>query len=112
MGIGLADFCHRRVIDAMDIASTELNAITSGRVALAKLPTSFTSEREMLDTALASIGSVSPDKVRLVWIRNTLKIAEFAASEVYLDEVSRRGDLEILTEPAPLVDLMQPTTEN
>ena len=109
MGIGLADFCNRRVLDAMDVDATQLNAITSGRVAAAKLPMSFVSDREMLNAALTSIGSPSTENVRVVWIRNTLDIAEFAFSEAYREEVSQRDDLEIAPDAFSLSDLLLAT---
>ena len=59
----------------------------------------------MLDAAIASLG-VPTDQVRLVWIRNTLDIAEFAVSEAFLDEVSDSAELEKLTDLQPLAKLM------
>jgi hypothetical protein len=102
IGIGLADFCHARVLAAMDRDATRLNALTSGYIETAKLPLDFASDSTMLDAALASVGTKPPDQVRLLWIRNTLELSELASSTPYLAEAAARGDLEILSEPIAL----------
>ena len=45
----------------------------------------------MLDAALRGGGD------KIVWIKNTLQLAEAECSAAYLDEAKRRDDLEILT---------------
>jgi len=40
--------------------------------------------------------------VKLLWIRNTLDLAEVECSAAYLETVRQRSDLEILVEPRPL----------
>ena len=52
--------------------------------------------------ALGTIGLVEPPDARLLWIANTLDLAEVECSAAYLDEARRRADLEILTGPREL----------
>ena len=50
----------------------------------------------------AASASTEPRKARLLWIRDTLALAELECSAAYLDEARQRPNLEILT---PLRDL-------
>ena len=47
-------------------------------------------------------GLTEPPDARIVWIRNTLDLAEVECSQAYLEEARARPDLEILTEPRDL----------
>jgi hypothetical protein len=48
---------------------------------------------------LTQIGLREPPDARVLWIRNTLDLAEVECSVAYLEEARRRDDLEILCEP-------------
>ncbi|MCY3757795.1 MAG: hypothetical protein OXG96_08745, partial [Acidobacteria bacterium] len=43
-----------------------------------------------------------PPDARLLWIRNTMALAEVECSAAYLEEARGREDLAILTGPRPL----------
>jgi nickel-dependent lactate racemase len=96
-GIGIVDFCPRRLADQIDLPSTWVNGITSGHIGAVKMPPVCASDRETLDTALTTIGLVPPENAGIVWIRNTLDLAEVECSSAYLSEAQSRGDLEVLT---------------
>jgi hypothetical protein len=102
VGLGIAEFCKSQVIRQTNLRATRLNAIVAGHVSAALLPLDYPTDREILDLALGTVGLVDPPQAKLLWIRNTLELAELACSAAYLDEVRRRDDLEILT---PLYDL-------
>ena len=102
VGLGLAEFCHSRIVKSMDQRATFLNGITSGNVAAAMIPVHFDTDQELIEAALATIGMVSPTDARLLWIRNTLDLSEIECSDAYLAETSQRDDLQALTPPRPL----------
>lgn len=102
VGLGCAEFCKSRVVREMDLHATRLNAITAGHVSAAMLPLDYETDREILNLALGTIGLVEPANARLLWITNTLELAELECSAAYLAEARRRDDLEVLT---PLRDL-------
>jgi predicted aconitase with swiveling domain len=102
VGIGIAEFCRSQLLRDTNFAATRLNAITANHLSAAMPPLDYETDREILDVALSTIGLVEPQRARLLWIANTLKLAEVECSAAYLDEVRRRDDLEILT---PLRDL-------
>jgi hypothetical protein len=66
------------------------------------VPIHFETDREVLEAALPLIGLTDPPDARLMWIRNTLSVAEVECSAAYREEARQRDDLEILTELRPL----------
>lgn len=102
VGLGIADFCTTRLLEQHDRQSTWINIITSGNLAAVKYPLNFDTDRELLDVALSTIGLTEPPRAKILWIKNTLKLAEVECSAAYFAEAKERGDLEILT---PLRDL-------
>ncbi len=102
VGLGCAEFCKSQVLREMDVLATRLNAITASHLAAAMTPLDYETDREILDVALGTIGLVEPANARLLWISNTLELAEIECSAAYFEEARRRDDLEVLT---PLRDL-------
>jgi len=99
IGLGIADFCHQRALAAMDRDTLYTNCITSGHVSAGFIPLNFATDREMLSAALATIGLTEPPAARVMWIRNTLELAEVECSAAYLGEAQQRPELTVLTEP-------------
>ena len=56
----------------------------------------------MLHAVLPLIGLTDPPDAKLMWIRNTLDVAELECSAAYWDEAQSHEDLDILSEPRPL----------
>lgn len=98
-GIGIAEFCHDRVIEKMDSEATRINCLTGGHPTAAMLPLHYPSDREMLAAALPTIGLVEPNDARVMWIHNTLDVGELECSEAYFPAVADRTDLELLLQP-------------
>jgi hypothetical protein len=101
-GLGLADLCTTRAVEQIDATSTYVNCLTSGFPDGAKIPIHFRTDREVITAALGMIGLRVRDQARLVWIRNTLDLAEVECSAAYLHQARARDDLEVLVEPRPL----------
>ena len=101
-GIGLVEFCRSRIVREMDVHATRTNCLTGSHATAAMVPLDYETDREILDVALSVIGLRQPAAARLMWIQNTLKIAEMECSEAYFDEARQRSDLEILTQPRKL----------
>ena len=99
VGLGMAEFCRSQLLRETDFSATRLNAITAGHVAAAMSPLDYETDREMLTAALGPIGLKGPAEAKLLWIRNTLQLAEVECSTAYLEEARSRDDLEILTDP-------------
>jgi hypothetical protein len=97
-GIGMAEFCTTRTVRQTDLRITRINCLTSGHVSACMLPVDFETDREILDAALPTIGLTTSPQAKILWIHNTLDLAEVECSRVFLDEARGRDDLEILTD--------------
>ena len=98
IGLGLVEFCHTKLVEAMDPHATFVNGVTSGNVAGAMIPVHYDTDRKLLAAALATIGMTEPADARVMWIRNTLELAEVECSEAYLTQLSQRPELRQLTD--------------
>jgi hypothetical protein len=101
-GIGNADFTTRRLVDKIDMKPTLINCITACSPGMAKVPATYETDREAIETALSCIGLTPAENARVVRIRNTLAIGELHVSEAYAAEVVRRADLTVVGAAAPL----------
>jgi hypothetical protein len=97
-GIGMAEFCTTRTLREMNVEFTRINCLTSGHVAAAMTPVDFETDREILDEALPTIGLTEPPDAKILWIHNTLDVAEVECSQVFLNEARGRDDLEIASD--------------
>lgn len=103
VGVGLADFIHRRLRDAMIPEATWVNAITALMPANARVPMDFPTDVKALEAALSTLGYADPRSAKVLWIKNTLSCESVLASEPYLEEITSRKDLVAETKPAPVV---------
>jgi hypothetical protein len=101
-GVGLTEFCKTTLVEQADWKITWLNCITSGNVPFAMRPIHLDTDRELLDAAISTIGLTEAIDSKILWIKNTLQLAEVECSAAYLDEARRREDLEIITPPRAL----------
>jgi len=101
-GIGMAEFCRTRVVEKANVKITRINCLTGGHPTAAMLPLDYASDKEILDAAFPTIGLTEPPQAKLMWVHNTLEVAEAECSAAYLNEARERPDLTILREPRPL----------
>ncbi|MBL9122401.1 MAG: DUF2088 domain-containing protein [Planctomycetaceae bacterium] len=101
-GIGMAEFCTTRTIRQVDWHITKINCLTGGHITGAAAPADYETDREVLEMALQAIGLVEPPEAKVLWIRNTLHLAEVECSVAYWEDARQRDDLEILTDPREL----------
>ncbi len=101
-GIGIAEMCHRRVIEQMDVAATRMNCLTGGHLTAAMIPVDFPNDRAALTAAMGQTGLLTPEQVPAMWIKNTLHLEELECSQVLYDDISRRPNIEVLTQPRSL----------
>jgi len=91
IGLGLADYVHRRVVDKMDAEMTALNCITAVAPEKARIPIVLTSDRRALEAAFRSIGLWTAESVRLAWIINTSDLKRLAVSPALAEEARSKG---------------------
>jgi hypothetical protein len=91
IGLGLADYVHRRVVDKMDAEMTALNCITAVAPEKARVPIIETSDRSALEAAFRSIGPWTAESVRLAWIINSSDLRRLAVSAALAAEARAKG---------------------
>jgi hypothetical protein len=100
-GIGNADITTRRLAGRIDWRKTTINVLTASAPNAAMMPLAFESDRDAVESALGSIGSIEPEQARVIRIRNTLMLSEIECSEAFLPEIEKSPNLEILGEARP-----------
>jgi hypothetical protein len=88
IGIGLADFTTRRLVNKIDFAAMNLNCITAVTPEKARIPISFENDRLALAAVFQTIGPKDAGTVRLAWIRNTLALDDLWVSPAALASVA------------------------
>ena len=101
-GIGIAEYCHQRVVDQMDRHITVINCMTGNAPSGAAVPIYFPTDSECIEKALTTVGFVQPENARVLRIRNTLHLGELLVSEAYAPEVEARDDLSVLAASADM----------
>ncbi|MEC7448092.1 MAG: lactate racemase domain-containing protein [Planctomycetota bacterium] len=102
IGLGLAEFCLTRVIDAMDVNVTRINSLTGSHPTAGMIPFDYPNDAEMLEAAVQTVGLVEPDSLRILWSQDTLHLGEIECSEAYWEQAQQRDDLEVLVSPRSL----------
>jgi len=101
-GVGLADFVTRKLVDKIDRKATYLNCLTTTFVTRAFIPLYFDTEKETLDTMMHCLRQTPRDKLRLVFIPNTLFLNECYVSEAIAGELTDKERFEICGAPLPV----------
>ncbi len=90
VGIGLADFTTRRLLEKIDFAVTGLNTFTSGFLARGRLPLVYETDEAAIDAALSHVFRAAPQQrpqARVIRIRSTLELERLWVSPALLEQV-------------------------
>jgi hypothetical protein len=98
VGIGLADFTTRDVINKLDTRAMATNAITAMTPEKARLPVSLSTDRAAVEAALQTIGAVEASDARIIHIKNTLEMSILHISHALKKEMEKRKDLMLVEE--------------
>ncbi|MFO0968807.1 MAG: hypothetical protein U0793_24900 [Gemmataceae bacterium] len=101
-GIGMADFTTARLVKSMNYQATVINCLTAGYPVHANTPVHFDADREVLDAALAILGTRPAEKARVIHIKNTLCLEEVEISEPCLAELAKKTQFEVVRGPYDL----------
>jgi Lactate racemase N-terminal domain len=93
IGIGLADFTTTRAVKTLDLKSMYMNALTAIGLHPAKIPIQFDTDREAIHSALATLASSSPEKLRVVRIADTLNLKRLLVSQSCISAVSHSPEI-------------------
>ncbi|MFO0841221.1 MAG: lactate racemase domain-containing protein [Gemmataceae bacterium] len=101
-GIGLADFTNTALVKGMNYQATVINCLTAGYPEGAFLPVHFDTDREVVEAALAIIGTRAPEEARLLRIQDTLHLDELEVSEAVLADPHPQTSFTALGRPRPM----------
>ena len=88
-------------MDKIDYRALYVNALAGGEPEHAKIPLTLANDCEALQAAIDSVGLIHKETLRIIRIRNTLKLSVVDVSIAYQQEISARSDLEIISGPQP-----------
>ena len=92
IGIGLADFVTRKVVEKIDYRATYINSVTAITPEKARLPVICENDKEAVDFAIATAGPVDVESVKIVWINHTSRLDEMWISRGLLNEATGKED--------------------
>lgn len=101
-GVGLADFTTEWLVQDIDREATYLNGLTSGFAIRCAIPITFNNDRELLEGAMKALKVNDPDRMRLVYIKNTLHLDEVWVSGPVYEEIKDKPNVMLLSGPDPL----------
>ena len=101
-GIGLADVTTRRLVEALDMQKTYMNAITAISPEKAAVPLNVDTDQEAITVCASTAGLSDPAAARLVRIKDTKYLEKFQVSKSLSAEVEANPDLEFLTPWRPM----------
>ncbi len=99
IGIGMADYTTKRLVEKIDYPSMHLNAITGMGPENGRVPIFFEKDLDAVLTASSNTSVFNPQDLRILWIKNTLELEHLFASEAFLNEIRSNPRLDILSEP-------------
>ncbi len=101
LGVGLADFTTRRLVDKIDWDTTYANVLTCLRANSAYVPAALDNHRDAIAGAIMFCWGIDKKDVKIIRIKNTLELSHIYVSESLLDQVRADPRLEILGEAEP-----------
>jgi len=101
-GVGIADLTTDRLLAKIDPVPFRMNNLTACFLWRSKIPFSFPSDRQCIETGLATCWQPDLSKVRMAVIPNTLEVADLWVSAPLLAEAKTRTHLEVVGESRPL----------
>ncbi|WP_331232964.1 nickel pincer cofactor-dependent isomerase, group 22 [Natronorarus salvus] len=102
VGLGLADFVHGELLEAMDPSKTLINALTASTPRGVRTPPVVETDRAGVVAGLSTIGVVDPESVRVARIRDTMNLKRLVVSEALVERAREREDLRVVGEPREL----------
>ena len=102
IGMGMADIVCDRLLRKVNWEATYLNSLTACNPEGSRMPVHFPTDRQCLERIAPTTGRSDAGRLRLCWIANTLRLDLLAASENLLDEMRRRPQIEVISEPLEL----------
>ena len=82
-GIGIADFCTRRLVEKIDLKALYVNALAGAEPEHAKIPLTLENDLDAIRAAIGSVGLIPVEKLKVMRIRNTMQLEKLEVSTAY-----------------------------
>ncbi len=102
-GLGLAEITTRKVLEKVDFLTTADNAVSSMAPEQGRLPCVMANDFKAIRAAMSLAGPVAASELRLVYIRNTLRLETLMVGEALRPQVEKNPRLEILGPPEEML---------
>jgi hypothetical protein len=106
-GIGLADITTEKLYKKIDYHPTFMNSLTTNQVQLVKIPLFLPNDRDAITQGIRICGQLDHKKVKIVRIKNTLKLQEFWVSKPLVNEILGdkifQSKLEVISGPEQMM---------
>lgn len=102
-GLGLADVCTRRIFKKIDFAKTYPNPLTSKVPEASKIPLVMPNDLLAIKAAIQTCCNVDYSRIKMIRIKNTLKLDEILISEHLLEQAYLDPRVEVVTDLQPLI---------
>lgn len=96
MGLGLADFATRRLVEKIDYHATYTNVLATGIYSAGRVPVTLENDRAIIDAVIGRLAH--PEKARIIRVSNTLHLDRFWATEALADALRLQPQLELSDE--------------
>jgi len=96
VGFGMADVSTKRAYRKFDREMSYPNALTCLVPQVVKIPMIFENDRECIQAAIKLCADIDYEKVKLVYIHNTLKLDEVFVSESLVEEVEKTAGADVI----------------
>lgn len=98
IGMGLADYITKELFQKIDFQATYENVITSTFTERGKMPIVADTDQQAMQYAVRTSGPVSPEDLRIIRIRNTLRLDEMVVSQKIWEEIRENPNIEKIEE--------------
>src|SRR6202043_1831851 len=94
-GVGIADLTTDRLLKTIDPLPFRMNNLTACFLRRSQLPFSFPTDREGIETGVATCWQPDVAKIRMAVIPNTLEVADLWVSPPLVEEARKNPHLQI-----------------
>lgn len=99
IGVGFADITTDRLVNAIDYNATWVNGLTSSTTQPGATPMHFATDKDCIEKIIETCGRLDSNDCSIVWIPNTMDIAECLVSENLLPEIEQNPEIEVIGSP-------------
>ncbi|MDD3904437.1 MAG: DUF362 domain-containing protein [Sphaerochaeta sp.] len=96
-GFGLADISTRKAYESMEMAKTYPNLLTSRTVIGGRIPLIMENDYDAIRAGIKTAPDVDYKHLRVVRIKNTLKLSELEISEALVEEAKNNAQVTVLS---------------